>query len=481
MTPFFSVYGDPDDQYRLVALLAHHFAAVDPKLSWTCLHPYTKGWSVRLEALRGLFVKTGERPKAERPKAVKIYGLEHLDTRKDWRDHAGANERAELAFVLRVGRDKGLLSFATDGVRKRSANVVAMYPRDLQPLVTWLLESRTATEKTLRENVGHPDRVLQLAFCTLTPKMAEAATRLSAVRHPMWYSYHWLGSFHLGDYEPSDTWGNISRYTVMELLHRGFLVPVPGHTRQCWFPPTIRKFFRAHARALEPAVLLSDHRWLATCTTSDARAPWEKLERHHHAVQSLDVDLALSTVTTYVSDLHELGQALLAQERYEEARRVYREMADHESSERAWAGLAYACVPPGLSPTPELTQWAMEAVTKGFLATVIGYPDPLFIGFAVAFLQMLGADPGGTFDCWVRVYGRVPPPKNGGPTALAIFARSLYESLDVRGYHNTYRSLCERWASNGEITHVLLRASTNEGCLVGSWCNTANTESKDKD
>jgi hypothetical protein len=438
------LFGGIDDHLRGIAILADAAAQrglADREAVAVCLDPRAS-WSDRLVHFKAVIGTAPiavqvrdpdalvERPsrRAVQPDDEDPEEAGELESR--WMDHSMRGQRKEFLQVLldtACGRQSGhwtlirtsRQSSVTEALRERGVHtepaIGAEEPDDvlvslteLDPIVRAIARSLLADGvigaselRRMVDGVPNPEEdVIEAAVDTL-PRPARDAIRLLATNRAETTVNGTAGHFpwHEGEPAPFSV-----RKTDFELLsRRGLIVHRGKHWR---VPRPVRAWVVPFARARDPDRMRKLHRWLAEETGTGTRAT--QAERHHHAVESEDLEFALSTVTAYAADLRALGYTISKRalgSRGPESRRlfgaaaaVYRALVEHfdDSDAYAWEYLGFNLERSGGDPL---------AVSRAYAKACDNDPlNPLYRGRQIGHRAAHGEDVVKQFGHWLAVY-----------------------------------------------------------------------------
>ncbi|MEZ4239257.1 MAG: hypothetical protein R3F59_24505 [Myxococcota bacterium] len=364
------LYGDSDDHVRAAADLARQAVSTPAEGDLaSCLDPRTP-WADRAEALRaGLPALPGPVEVRDPDALLSSPALDAGDTDSPtWDDHLDQRPRRIFLDVLldvvarcpswtlvRTSRDPRLSEPLRD--RQIRANIAepGQSINDLQlslnqvdpvcvPIARALVHDEVLSVQAVRRMVdaGGPAAGLDLvavAVDTVLPRQRTLLRRLASLRDEQDVNgvvgpFSWAPS--TGDHavEPAD---------FDRLVRRGLVVRVGSRWR---VPRQVREQVELQARALDADGTRALHGWLARWR------PESSPERHHHAVNAEDLDLAAATLPGYASHIKWLGYtwsrraAVLTmperQRLFLQAAEAYRTVVRHDVEDAyAWEYLGY--------------------------------------------------------------------------------------------------------------------------------------------
>lgn len=352
--PVVTCYGDPDDHLRVVVELANALRhdTVDAEALAVCLDS-TSPWRSasdrcgRLEAFIALL--SSVRPQ-DRDTIACIVDPDALDVAPQasalWDDASARRERAELLDALvRAGQRGGWvfvrpwprLSLSlrldfTDLVGDDGPNHDGA-PPGASTLRRWLVEAAglpRARLEALEEGEEHLGEALtDAALDELCPSALRALVTLSTLRRDFAINGA-CGPFDWGDAGPE----SVERDGTKRVHDAGLLLPsqTPGRIR-------VSRVLRQRLDARMTSTQRSARRLTHAALAHGSGAPSipSVLERHFHAVQAADLDVALETALYYGSDLREIARDLSFQGRYSEAAAIYRAIVERFDADDAYA------------------------------------------------------------------------------------------------------------------------------------------------
>lgn len=174
----------------------------------------------------------------------------------------------------------------------------------------------------------------------------------------------------------------LERRAVEQLVALGLLHVAHDRARM---PRLVRQFYVRRAQTTGDIDARSEHRWLATRRGTE---PGELIERHHHAIEADDLDLAIETAEFYINDLRRLATRLGRRRGPGDVRRAARLFAritrkDHHDA-YAWEYYGYNLAQ--LDPETEVIERAYRQ------ACALEPDNPLYRGRLVGWIGRQGGD-----------------------------------------------------------------------------------------
>lgn len=387
--------GDADDHLRIVVELAEALRDVaDPEPLSACLDPSRAWRSVggevgRLDAFRELLASVRL---PDRAVTACIVDPDALDVAPEgtalWDDATARRERAELLDTLIRAAQRGGWIFVrpwprlslslrldfTDLVGDEPADRVGLPPGAVI-LRRWLAEHGGASdarlEALLAEVDGLAEALTDAALDALPPAALRAGVTLSAVRSELALNGT-CGPLRWDEAGPDA----VARDGVACLREAGLLLPT-GPTKRQRISRILRQRLDARMTAGERGARRQAHAALAR-RAAGSSSP-EILERHYHAVQAADLEVALETAVFFGSDLREIARERSFQGRYAEAAAIYRTIVERFDAHDAyaWEYLGYNLARAQESPQVD----ALDRIEAAYLtAHRLARTNPLFHG-----------------------------------------------------------------------------------------------------
>lgn len=375
-----TAYGHADDHLQIVVSIGTRFLG-ESEAAYGCVFPKSS-WSSRLEAFRRLVDE-------QRPSVV-IFDPDALQMvvpeMEQWSDALLRRERSRfLDDLIEMARERSWTflrprpssevsrKLADRGFRNdprtppTSANLEDRFVlNELMPevrdIAANMLESGTLQRGTLTRLIRHqPDEdavatsIASMAYEALPPSQRRAARAMSVLRQPA------VVNGALGPLAWS-AWSEhgLTQEVIAALSSRSLARShnTAGHT-EVRLPRSLRTILENHLQMLQPETARELHGAVARGLRGST--PREQAERHHHAVQADDTELALRD-SPYASDMRPLALRLSMTRDFSRAAEIYRAIVTRFDDEDAyaWEYLAW-----------NLAQQHGSAATRGDLATEI--------------------------------------------------------------------------------------------------------------
>ncbi|MBA3549765.1 MAG: hypothetical protein H0T76_25070 [Nannocystis sp.] len=484
--PVFEVHGDPDDHLRLSVLLADLFGAhatsnTACEAVADCKNPKTT-WSRRLDALRELVRMSSMSKGGYCAVVVDLDGLDTgpLSNEQMWDDRDFSQQRRKLldeVIIASLDRFKFLLlrprpalsvsqrlaghvderedSHAPENPRPVTQFLPLLTP-ETQPILRWIVDRGILPIRDVERLLDACDgvageferNVLATAYESIPPAARTAGKLLSTERGIQTRNGH-LGSFKLA--RPRDSGGDTSQASttlsdtgVRALEACSFLQDAcaerPSALRM---PRGVRSMLRPLALLDQPFIVQDVHQRLSNRSLESASLS-EKLEIHHHAVQSGDHERALTTSLYYGSDLRQLAFRLSLDGQYAQAARVYRDILDHFDNEDAyaWEYLGYNLA---LANDKAMSAERAEEVRQAFQrAHELDLHNPLYHGRFLGFRAQCGEDISIEFS---RILAKFQRESAERADAISYLTEPILRGLGRGGLSNRRRELIAQWGA----------------------------------
>lgn len=458
-------YGEPDDHLRLTVLIADALAPFEPDAAAVCKTAERNPWTARVDALRGLLRATKlKRPARSAALCVHdAHALPEHEPRGDarWDDRTFARERAQLLGILQRAEGDGLVTLRGSGAHPSADDPLECFDDDLRPLARWLKAEGHVDDSSLREylRLRRPQHVLTVMWDVIEAGAREAALRLSAFRAPQKLNGV-FGPLPLSETEVDGVGlSSVSRLSVDTLLTMG-LLRRDSTTSAVYFPRAVRVFVRAFATAYAPEELQGDHRTIACALKGDATEV--SLERHYHAVQARDINLATTTARFYGADLRVIARDASLHRDYATAAKLYDEIVTRfdPKDAYAWEYLGYNLWQPhrsGPRGMPEPLQLRVrDALVKACSVETANARNPLFLGRLLGFRASIGEDIGTEFGHWVKSFrSELERVSNDQRSGLSWMATQVQSALQRAGRAQEYLKLCQPWIAEDRVYRIL--------------------------
>lgn len=455
-------YGDPDDHLRLAVLLAMRLGVGE---GHACCDP-SSSWRTRLDALEDL-LRERERsaPLAiVDPDALDV-GVE-LEGRDAWDDATFRGQRSQLLDLLVRDFGRGGWQVRRPEPSPRLTRLLTRLPQDddgsaeeadwntvgisagLVPIGRGLVSRGAMDPIGLRETLelsSTPERLLLgLGYEALAADSREAAWKLAVPRGPQPRNGV-AGPFRVAV-------DDIPSHTLHELTDKGWVLgPAKGSYSMS---RSVRGFLLERFEAVDPAAFRAAHGVAAQGAPVDAAGT---LERHHHAIEAGDGDLALTSATFYGSDLRALARrrSMLDQD-YAGAAELYRAIVERFDREDAYAHeyLAYN-LEQHLGPRAFVAPHRDEILEAYTSACDHDRTNPLYRGRLLAFRARAGDRVAAEAIRYVRRFAGSQFPRS----AVSYFAERVLRALRERN----------AWDQIGELDQAhgpLLRRDANLRALL---------------
>jgi hypothetical protein len=451
-------YGDLDDHFRLVVLLAEAAAGGQPRLKQsepyrTCLSRES-AWDTRTEALWELIE---ERARRSREGAVaEVIDVDALDPGTTtayelWDDRFFSRQRRALLgqvltavtqgriAVRRVWPTSRHVTSALDdsSTTMPGGNAVSTSARKIRD---WLCrEGHLSLEDVAQFASAMPDieldrHLVAIAYDVLPHTAREAVKRISLLRGPQALNGH-IGPLQLGPH------AGVTQEGVQVLAECGFLsssLSAPGVE----LPRVVRDHVSPLAMMAHPDELRADHRRIGDLEVSD-KSIEEQLEIHHHAVVGGDVERAKATGRYYLGDLRELAFQLSIEGDYAAAADLYCYLTQVDDEDAyAWEYYAYNLARD--SGFEELDEVAAAKIRAGYeRAHLLERDNPLYHGRFLGFRALRAEEIVPDFSKGIARY--LGP--NFPAEAASFFAKPVLEALDYAGHQGMKARILDRWRS----------------------------------
>lgn len=400
--------GDPDDHLRLAVLLGHEARARghDSEVAAGCIEAHR--WREKSEHLARLV----HSPALDGLIFHDLDALWQSDVRGPdaWTDSAFRRERTAL-FDLLLGAAEEHHWRLVRPVPRAPVPITLSRPPSLapddppaldaiapeiRPLARSLIERSIVNEFGLEDIVEAADELQMDASKSLIARADErltglardAALRLSLLRiHQPWNGV--VGPYRLahGTDEHVDIRA-IDRAAAHELVELGLLHVDGGHARM---PRLVRAFYERRAWATGDINPQTEHQWLARrepTRSAGASSAVEHIERHHHAIEGEDFDMAVETGTYYLNDLRQLATRIgrrPGRGNKNRAARIFERIVQRDP-EDAYAWEYYGFNLAQVEPESEMIQRAYER------ACDLEPSNPLYRGRLLGWRARRGAD-----------------------------------------------------------------------------------------
>jgi tetratricopeptide (TPR) repeat protein len=476
--PILTAYGEPDDHLRLVVLLADTLRARGAgvglaHLAKVCMDR-SSSWETRYDALWDL-VRAAE-PQQNGAYFGVLFDPDALDPGplrpgSEWDDREFGWQRSKLReLVERMVKRNGWIV-----VRPRPSLDIdlpeptllappepesdAPLPQtspEIRPIMSWLVQSGNLTARDVQwrfEAVGGDlglleRRLVSIAYNALQPRAAEAAERLSIVRHSLvrdqvgpYLILDDRATVAVAEVMEEESW--LAREALDELLAAGVLQACPlGDGRTAVrMPRSVRAVLKREADAARPGWMGREHRRLAA-PRLEGTGLESQLEVHHHAVrvhpvERADIDRALATAHYYAADLREMAFRLSKLDgRYDDAASVYEQIVRLDPTDGyAWEYLGYNLARAHQHrPPPEDVRERIRDAYDNAIARDRSSDNPLYHGRLLGFRARLGEDITSAFHGGMRRYEK-------SPNAVSFFAKAVLDGVPA----SRRRGLIERW------------------------------------
>jgi hypothetical protein len=443
--------GGVDDHLRAVAILAELFSqapGVDVDAVRTCKDPKA-GWKERLAAFKmaasislgkPIFVRDPDAlvgdhwsclgsPPEEAPTESDEDGVscghspvEDAVSDERWADHSMRTQRRELLETLldigaRPGNGEwrflrtGRRQSVTEAMRDRGIPVLStLEDADPEPILVLLAELdpvvRPIARSLLADEVVEESDLRRMLQDTQAPEVDVIDAAIDTLRSPVRRTlrtlvcsrvgmpvngkaspFPWRG----GDAAefPADP---VDKEHFNDLVKRNLVI----RNQSSWrVPRQVRARVLPLAKALDHEGMRSIHRWLVG--EMAAESPEQLAEKHYHAVESEDIDLAVAWSKSYSADLRAIGYALSRRASamrngkaqralFGQAAKVYQRLVDDfdKRDAYAWEYLAYNLARSGAEPKNTLAAYEK--------ASDLDPTNPLYRGRYVGYSAELGED-----------------------------------------------------------------------------------------
>ena len=216
----------------------------------------------------------------------------------------------------------------------------------------------------------------------------DAALRLSLLRiHQPWNGV--VGPYRLSrSVEEDADIRAIDRAAALELVELGLLHVDGAHARM---PRLVRDFYERRAWATGDINAQTEHQWLARkgpTRAAEVPSTVEHIERHHHAIEGEDFDMAVETGDYYLNDLRQLATRIgrrPGRGNKNRAARIFARIVRRDP-EDAYAWEYYGFNLAQVDPETEMIQRAYDKACE------LEPSNPLYRGRLTGWLARRGAD-----------------------------------------------------------------------------------------
>ncbi len=461
--------GDADDHLRVTVLLARALRdRADREAADKCLDPRSS-WRSRRDALSEV-LRTAT-PAQDGARIGILVDPDALPLPRGgpsgWDDAGFVRERSELLDVMLHAIEAGgwlvvrpsatpALSERLESVRTSNDPPVAGETAEVEPILRPLADALLQggqlhpiglARLLRREDPGAA--LVSLALESISGENRRAAQRIAAARLPM-RANGTLGPLEWGAL--SDGPKSVPRAETESLVERGWLVR-DARTSTIWIPRAVRAGLLEGA---DEASIVATHRALTDTNATDVE---QRLEVHHHAILTGNVDAAEATADHYANDLREVARRWSAESRWADAVAVYEKIVQlDEADAYAWEYLGYNLArmdSPAEHPRVE------DAYRR---AHEIEPSNPLFHGRWLGFRIGRGAATLAEVPRWMAWYATLH-----GQAGRSWFGWQIVSALRRAGRGTEARSLREEWrieAPARSERKLPRRAGTSPGIVM---------------
>jgi hypothetical protein len=306
---------------------------------------------------------------------------------------------------------------------------------DLQPLITWLVTSKTLSSEELAHILRsdlQPVDIIEIVYDALKPSVRASARKL-ALQRPELHVNGAIGPF---SYQSGDvpSVNAISRGDVEVLRSIGFLQQ--GALKDSVVMPNQVRHFLARREYLHNSSAAENvHRWMSSLPDDSAQG---RIEKHHHAICSHDVETAISTADYYGADLRDLALKLSLEGAYVAAADIYRTIVEKFDSEDAyaWQYLGY-----NLAKSPLLSEDGVFEAKKAYSMSVRLAPqNPLYVGRWLGFRGRTGENIEAEIEAYIPRFRA-----DWGQDVDSYFGEAVIKGLQAGRQNAVVQRLKRRW------------------------------------